>query len=133
MTAPVRRGPGKDPRIVTFRGALESLIESLDATVRIARWQGGVEAEPIPEPLQRSAGRLQESLGSATRLAAGKFVGAPAVVVTSDAIREAVNELEGAFLAYRKRVDGVAGDRDEAAIALDAVVGRVKLDAHRWE
>jgi len=127
----VRRGPGKDPRIVTFRGALESLIESLDATVRIARWQGG-DAEPIPEPLERSAAQLQDRLGSATRLAAGKFVGAPAVVTTSDAIREAVVQLEAAFVAYRKR-SGAAGEQDEAAIALDAEVGRVKLDAHRWE
>ena len=35
MNAPARRGPGKDPRIVTFRNALEQLLESLDATVRI--------------------------------------------------------------------------------------------------
>jgi hypothetical protein len=132
VSAPTRRAPGKDPRIVTFRGALESLIESLDATVRIARWQGS-EGEPIPEPLARSAAHLQDRLGSATRLAAGRFVGAPAVVNTSDAIKEAVQELYAAFVAYRKGLDGAASDRDEAAIALDAVVGRVKLDAHRWE
>jgi hypothetical protein len=132
VSAPARRGPGKDPRIVTFRGALESLIESLDATVRIVRWQGGA-GEAIPEPLQRSAAQLQDRLGSATRLAAGRFVGAPAVVNTSDAIKEAVQELDAAFVAYRKRFDGAASDRDEAAIALDAAVGRVKLDAHRWE
>jgi hypothetical protein len=126
-----RRGPGKDPRIVTFRGALESLIESLDATVRIARWEPG--GEPIPEPLHRSAALLQERLGSANRLAAGRFVGAPAVVTTSDAIRQAVQQLDAAFVAYRKRVDAGAGQVDEAAIDLDAEVGRVKLDAHRWD
>ena len=132
MSGPVRREPGKDPRIVTFRGALESLLESLDATVRIARWRSG-DGEPIPEALQRSAAQLQDRLGSATRLAAGRFVGAPAMVNTSDAIREAVQELDAAFLAYRKRRDSVASDRDEAAIVLDGVVGRVKLEAHRWE
>jgi hypothetical protein len=131
VSAPDRRGPGKDPRIVTFRGALESLIESLDATVRIARWQSADGA--IPEPLERSAANLQDRLGSATRLAAGRFVGAPAVVNTSDAIKSAVQDLDVAFVAYRKRLDGGPGERDEAAIALDAVVGRVKLDAHRWE
>jgi hypothetical protein len=131
VSGPDRRGPGNDPRIVTFRGALESLIESLDATVRIARWQG--DGEPIPEPLQRSATHLQDRLASATRLAAGKFVGAPAVVNTSDAIREAVQELDAAFVAYRKHLDGVTSERDEAAIALDGVLGRVKLEAHRWE
>ena len=132
MNAPARRGPGKDPRIVTFRGALESLIESLDATVRIARWAPG--GEPIPEPLRRSAEQLQERLGSANRLAAGKFVGAPAVVATSDAIREAVQQLDAAFVAYRKRAtDTGPGQQDEAAIELDAEVGRIKLDAHRWD
>lgn len=131
VSAPVRQGPGKDPRIVTFRGALEALIESLDAEVRIARWQG--DDEPVPEPLQQSAARLQDRLGSATRLAAGKFVGAPAVVNTSDAIKEAIQELDAAFVAYRRRIEGTAPERDEAAMTLDAVLGRVKLDARRWE
>ena len=131
MSGPAQRKPGNDPRIVTFRGALESLIESLDATVRIARWPSG-DGEPIPEPLQRSAAQLQDRLGSATRLAAGRFVGAPAMVNTSDAIKEAVQELDAAFLAYRKRLEGAPSDRDEAAIVLDGVVGRVKLEAHRW-
>jgi hypothetical protein len=129
VNAPTRRGPGKDPRIVTFRGALESLLEALDATVRIARWEAG--GEPIPEPLRQSAAQLQDRLGSANRLAAGRFVGAPAVVATSDAIKEAVRDLDAAFVAYRKRAAG--GQREEAVIELDGEVGRIKLDAHRWE
>ena len=129
MNGPTRRGPGKDPRIVTFRGALESLIESLDATVRIARWEPG--GEPIPEPLRLIAAELQDRLGSANRLAAGRFVGAPAVVATSDAIKEAVRDLDAAFVAYRKRSEG--GQRQEAIIELDGEVGRIKLDAHRWD
>jgi hypothetical protein len=129
VNAPTRRGPGKDPRIVTFRSALESLIESLDAMVRIARWQA--EGEPIPEPLRHSAAQLQDRLGSANRLAAGRFVGAPAVVATSAAIKEAVRDLDAAFVAYRKRAEG--GQREEAVIELDGEVGRIKLDAHRWD
>jgi len=131
VSGPLRREPGNDPRIVTFRGALESLLESLDATVRIARWRNG-GGEPIPEPLHRSAAQLQDRLGSATRLAAGRFVGAPEMVNASDAIKEAVQELDAAFLAYRRRVGRVTTDRDEAAIVLDGVVGRIKLGAHRW-
>jgi len=129
-----RRLPGNDSRIVTFRGALESLLESLDATVRIARWQEG-DGEPVPEALQQSAVQLQVRLGSATRLAAGKFAGTAAVVEKSDAIKEAVRDLDAAFVAYRKRLDGAPrpGGRNEAALDLDAVVGRVKHDAHRWE
>jgi hypothetical protein len=131
VNTPDRRAPGKDPRIVTFRGALESLIESLDATVRIARWDAA--GEPIPEPLHHSAAQLQDRLGAATRLAKGKFVGAPAVVATSDAIRAAVMELDAAFVDYRKRAAGSRGRLDEAAIELDAELGRIKLDSHRWE
>jgi hypothetical protein len=122
-------GNRPDPRIVSFRTALESLIESLDATLRIARWEEG--GEPIPDPLRLSAEQLEDRLGSANRLASAKFVGAPAVVATSNAIREAVRDLDTAFVAYRKRADG--DQRAEAVIELDGEVGRIKLDAHRWE
>ncbi len=131
VSTPVRQHPGKDPRIITFRSALEALMESLDATVRIARWQS--EGEPIPPPLSESAARLHDRLGSATRLANGKFVGAPAVVNMSDAIKDAIRALDVAFLAYCKRNDGTAPERHEAAMTLDAVLGRIKLDASRWE
>jgi hypothetical protein len=127
-----RAGPPSDAHIVTFRRALESLLESLDATVRIARWQHG-EGGPVPEALQRSVVQLQVRLGSATRLASGKFAGTTALVEKSDAIKEAVRDLDAAFLAYRKRIDGGVNDRDEAALDLDAVLGRIKRDAHRWE
>jgi hypothetical protein len=122
-------GNRPDPRIVNFRTALESLIESLDATLRIARWEAG--GEPIPDPLRYSAEQLENRLGSANRLASTKFVGAPAVVATSKAIGEAVRDLDTAFVAYRKRADG--DQRSEAVIELDGEVGRIKLDAHRWE
>jgi hypothetical protein len=74
---------------------------------------------------------LQHRLGSANRLASGRFVGAPAVVATSDAIKEAVRGLDAAFVAYRKRTE--VGEPQEAATDLDGEVGRIKLDAHRWE
>ncbi len=129
LSAPTRRGTGKDPRIVTFRSALESLIESMDATVRIARWEAG--GEPVPEPLRYSAAQLQDRLGSANRLAAGRFVGAPAIVAKSDAIKEAVRDLDTALVVFRKRAEGA--QRTEAVIELDGEVGRIKLDAHRWD
>ena len=132
MSASAHRRPGNDPRIVTFRGAFESLLESLDATVRIARWQheGG---EVIPEPLQKSASQLIHHLGAATRLASGKFVGAPAVVASSDAIRTAVRDLDAAYVTYRKHLDSSPRDKGEAAIALEAELGRVKVVAQGWE
>ena len=132
MSAPARRGPGKDPRIVTFRSALEALLEALDATLRIARWQDH-GSEGVPESLKQSAEQLTERLSVATRLADGKFVGAPAVVTTSAAIRTAVHSLDAAYLAFRKHGDTSPADQEEAANTLDAELGRVKLDAGRWE
>lgn len=132
MSALDRRAPGRDPRVVMFRGALETLLESLDAMVRIARWHLE-DSGPVPEALQRSASQLQGRLGSATRLAAGKFAGTAAVVAKSDAIKEAVRDLDAAFVTYRRRLEGTANERDEAALELDAVLGRVKGDADRWE
>lgn len=132
MNAFARRPPGSDPGIVMFRGALESLLESLDATVRIARWQAG-EGGSVPEALQRSAVLLQGRLGSATRLAEGKFAGTAAVAEKSYAIKAAVRDLDTAFVAYRRRLGGAPSERGDAALELDAVLGRVKGDAHRWE
>jgi hypothetical protein len=132
VNAPARRTPGKDPRIVVFRTALESLLESLDAIVRIARWQPEGD-QAIPEPLHKSASQLVARLGAATRLASGKFVGAPALVASSDAIRGAVRDLDTAYVAYRKEVGSVLAQKGEAALALDAELGRIKLDSLHWE
>jgi hypothetical protein len=117
---------------VTCRGALQSLLDSLDATVRIARWQpeGG---EAIPEPLQKSAAQLLHRLGAATRLTSGRFVGAPAVVASSEALRSAVRDLDAAYVAYRKHLESASADKREAAVALDAELVRIKQDARLWE
>jgi hypothetical protein len=53
------------------------------------------------------------------------------VVATSDAIKEAVRDLDAAFVSYRKRAN--EGQQGEAVIELDSEVGRIKLDAHRWD
>ena len=45
----------KDKRIVVFRKALEELVESLEATLRLANWD---EADIAPDPLKDSASRL---------------------------------------------------------------------------
>jgi hypothetical protein len=109
---------------VQYRRVLEALLESLDATVRIARWEPG---ESVPEPLERSAAQLVDRLGAANKLAAGKFVGAPAFVASSTAIADAIQRLDGAFVAYRQHMDVAPSEHEAAAIALDAEIGRVKL------
>lgn len=120
---------GNDQRIAFFRGALEALVESLDATVRIQRW---TDAEAIPEPLQQSAALLVNRLGAANRLAAGKFVGPQIVAARVTAMNAAIQRLDGAYVQYRHRVDVSPAHRSEAAAALDAEIGEVKAEAHQW-
>jgi len=118
-----------DQRIVYFRKALQALLESLDATARISRWDG---TESAPEPLQQSAAQLGERLGVANRLASGKFVGAQQVVASLNGMSEAIRRLDAAYVQYRYRIDAKPTEADEAAVALDAEIGSVKEEAERW-
>jgi hypothetical protein len=119
-----------DARVTQVRRVLEALLESLDATVWLSRRQ---EGEAVPEPVEQSAAQLVDRLGAANRLAAGKFVGPPAFVATTTAIGDAIRQLDAAFVAYRQHLDRAPSECGEAAIALDAEIGRIKLDAGRWE
>jgi len=120
----------KDQRVAFFRTQLESLVESLAATVRITRWQGD---EVIPEPLKKSASKLLDRLGTANRLAADKYAGPPPVVACITAMTGAAQRLDAAYVQYRHRIELTPAQRDEAAMALDVEIDGVKADAHRWE
>jgi hypothetical protein len=117
-----------DQRITYLRGALEVLVESLDATARISRWD---TTEGAPEPLQQSAAKLGERLGAANRLASGKYVGAPAVVASLTVMSGAIRRLDAAYVQYRHRVASKPTEADEAAVALDAEIGSVKAEVER--
>ena len=116
----------KDVRVTTFRNALEGLIESLDATVRVTRWS---EAESVPEPLKESASRLITRLGTADRLAAASFSGTVADVARVAAMRSAMRRLDAAYVAYRQRVAGPPSERERAATALGAEIDEAKAAA----
>lgn len=115
----------KDQRIAYFRGALEALVESLDATARLSRWGS---AESTPEPLQKSAAKLGERLGAANRLASGNFVGGSQMVVSLTGMSGAIRRLDAAYVQYRYRIDSRPAERDEAAVALDAEIESVKAE-----
>src|SRR5579862_4064712 len=89
------RRAAKDDRLALFRSVLEALIESLVAAVQLAQWKEGTSK---PEALERSAKLLLDRLGSANRLAASRFVGAPAFVETSAAIGTAIQQLDLAYV-----------------------------------
>jgi hypothetical protein len=110
----------KDRRIDFVRGALTELLDSLDATVRIARWD---DAETVPPPLRASADLLGERLSRANRLAADRFVGPPTSVRAIADLSQAIVSLDRAFVAYCDRPD-----HEESVLALDAEIARVRAD-----
>jgi hypothetical protein len=115
----------KDQRIPHLRRMLEELIESLDATARLSRWDG---EEPAPEPLRESAAKLGDRLCAANRLASAKFVGAPPVVACLAGMSGAIKRLDAAYVQYRHRIDSKPSDRDAAGVALDEELGGVKAE-----
>jgi hypothetical protein len=118
-----------DQRITYFRRALEALVDSLDATARLSRWDN---AETAPEPLRESAGKLGERLTAANRLAGDKFLGATQVVASLTGMSGAIKRLDAAYVEYRHRIESSPAERDDAAVALDVEIGSVKAELENW-
>ena len=115
----------KDQRVPTLRRTLEALMESLDATARLSRWDSN---EPAPEPLRESAAKLGERLSAANRLAADKFVGAGPVIASLSGMSGAIKRLDAAYVQYRDRLEATPAERDAASVALDEELGGVKAE-----
>jgi hypothetical protein len=111
----------KDQRLRVFESAVEGLIDSLQAVVRLARWTGD---EPKPEPLVSSAAKLLDRLGTADRLASSKFQGKPSEATRVAAMCAAMKRLDAAYLAYRQQSESTAGSPDPAT-ALETEVAAV--------
>lgn len=118
-----------DQRVAAFRKTLTALVESLDATVRVARWPG---PDAIPTPLEDSASKLLERLGSANRFAADRYQGAPPVVVCMNAMSEATKVLDAAYVEYRRHLTGSIEEQAQAAMALDHEIDAVKATSAQW-
>lgn len=118
-----------DLRVAAFRKALTSLVESLEATLRVARWTG---PEEIPTPLENSASKLLDHLGSANRFAADRYSGSPPVVECMTAMSAATKALDGAYVEYRRHLEGPKEELEQAAMALDHEIDGVKATSHRW-
>jgi hypothetical protein len=110
----------KDQRLKVFRGALEGLIESLDALVRVTRWS---EADAPPDPLRTAASKLLDRLGTAGRLSSGTFVGTPSDANKVEAMLTTMRRLDAAYVVYRKRVDSTPAQASDAAATLEAEIG----------
>jgi hypothetical protein len=118
-----------DQRVAAFRKALTALVESLDATVRVARWPG---PEAVPAPLQTSAAKLLDHLGSANRFAADRYVGAPPVVACMSAMSTTTKALDAAYVEYRRHLAGSTEELARAAAALDHEVDAAKATSAKW-
>jgi hypothetical protein len=119
----------KDQRIPFIRRALDGVIESLEAALRVRRWTGSDE---IPEPLKRAADRLVERLGTADRLAETAFRGAPQDVGRVKAMVGAIRQLDVAYVAFRQSVERQPGELEDAARALTDEIERVKGSSDNW-
>jgi hypothetical protein len=120
----------KDQRLKVFRGAVEDLLESLDAYVRVARWTDPGEA--VPEPLRSAATKLVGRLGTASRLASSVFVGTATDSSKVTAMCVAMNRLDAAYVAYRQRVDRTPKEESTASVRLEAEIGEVRSGSHMW-
>ncbi len=122
----------RDVRLKIFRDAVDGVIESLEATIRLAQW---VDGEPKPEPLVLAASQLVSRLGVADRLAASKFMGPPADVVKVEAISAVMKKLDAAYLVYRKSIgstDKGSADLGNAVQSLEIEIAAVTAGAEAW-
>ncbi|APR74716.1 Hypothetical protein A7982_00062 [Minicystis rosea] len=113
----------KDSRVAIFRKTLESLLDSLDATLRVGRWAG---PEAVPEPLKQSARDLLARLGAANRLAASRFSGSTADVERVNSIADAIRRLDAAYVVYCREREGDPRAWELAAQTLDAEIHEIK-------
>jgi hypothetical protein len=119
----------KDQRLRVFRSAVEGVIESLDALVRVSRWS---EADAPPEPLRTAASKLVDRLGTADRLSSGAFLGSPADVNKVTAMCAAMKRLDAAYVTYRKRIQSAPDQTVEAASALEAEIAETTASSTYW-
>jgi hypothetical protein len=96
----------KDQRLQVFRLAVEGLLESLDAFVRVSRWS---EPEPPPEPL-----RTATDVNKVT-----------AMCLT-------MKRLDAAYVAYRQRVESVPDQARDAVAALEIEIGEATASSANW-
>ena len=119
----------KDQRVPFIRRALNGVLESLEATLRVRRWTGPDE---IPEPLKKTATLLVERLGTADRLAATAFRGTPQDVGRVEAMVRAIRRLNAAYVTFRQALDRKPEELEAAAAALTEEIDHVKSGGEQW-
>lgn len=116
----------KDRRLQVFRSAVEGLVESLEAMIRLTRWEG-----EKPEPLVASAAKLVERLGTADRLSSAKFNGPPVEANKVAHMCIALKRLDAAYVAYRQQSKAPTGTADATAV-LETEIAATMTGASVW-
>jgi hypothetical protein len=122
----------KDHRLQVFRVAIDGLVESLDAVIRLSRWN---DPEPKPEPLVTAAAKLLDRLGTADRLSKTNFRGSPAEVTKVTAMCAVLSRLDAAYLGYRKQMESVKNGTEsasDAAAALETEIAGATSGSAVW-
>ncbi len=114
-----------DRRVAAIRSALEVLVESIDATTRIARWD---LADPIPDSLRLAAAQLDANLTLANKLVEGNFSGTLAVTSRLVGTSTAIRQLASAYDEFRNRKCASSEESKEALATLDAAIDRARED-----
>jgi hypothetical protein len=119
----------KDQRIPALRRALDALLESLEATLRVRSWGGSDE---IPEPLRKTAGRLVERLGTADRLSGFTPRSTALDAERVQAMSAAIRRLDAAYVAFRHAVERAPTSAESALASLREEVDGVKEGNEAW-
>ncbi len=120
----------KDRRVQVFRSAVDALIESLEAVIRLSRWTND---EAAPEPLVTSAGLVVERLGVADRLAASRFDGPQPDAGRVAAMCAAMKRLDVAYRAFRRDAEASPEAARDAAAALEVEIAATSAGAGAWQ
>jgi len=108
-----------DRRVAAIRSALELLIDSIDATTRIARWD---VSDPIPDSLQLAASQLDANLKRANEFVQGNFSGTPAVALRLNGTSAAIRQLASAYGSFQNRDCTNKQENWDALATLDAAI-----------
>jgi hypothetical protein len=119
----------KDQRIPALRRALDALLESLEATLRVKSWAG---SDDIPEPLRNAAGRLIERFGAADRMSGFTPRSTALEAARVQAMSAAIRRLDVAYVAFRQALERAPARAESALSSLRHEIDVVKEGNDAW-
>jgi hypothetical protein len=119
----------KDQRIPALRRALDAVLVSLEATVRVRSWTG---PEEIPEPLRSAAARLIERLRTAEKLSTFAPGTSGLDAARAQAMSAAVRRLDAAYVAFHKSTQSAPASAEVAIASLRDEIDVVKEGHDAW-